>query len=177
MKAAACAGAAIHSTRKAKTMGLRRIFGWTSIPLLVAFPFWLLLGTSIGVGGYTFYYAEGASYLSNDPAACNNCHIMNDQYDAWQKGSHHAVATCNDCHAPHDNLAHKYFVKGVNGFNHSFKFTTGHYEDNLEITDFNRAVTEQSCRHCHESVTHQIESPAGFDEISCIRCHSEVGHW
>jgi hypothetical protein len=30
-------------------------------------------GLVIGVGGYTFLYAKGSSYLTNNPAACANC--------------------------------------------------------------------------------------------------------
>jgi cytochrome c nitrite reductase small subunit len=138
--------------------------------------FCALVGILAGVGTYTFYYADGAAYLSNNPATCANCHIMQDQFQAWQKGPHHAVAVCNDCHAPHDSLAHKLFVKGVNGVKHSFAFTTHRYPDNFEISDFNRRVTEHACRDCHEGIVHEIESPAGFGEISCIRCHSDVGH-
>ena len=52
-----------------------------------------LVGLLAGVGGFTFLYAEGFSYMSSDPKACVNCHIMQPQFDSWQKGSHHAVAT------------------------------------------------------------------------------------
>jgi cytochrome c nitrite reductase small subunit len=38
----------------------------------------ILIGALAGIGGYTFYYAKGLSYLSNDPRACVNCHIMRD---------------------------------------------------------------------------------------------------
>jgi cytochrome c nitrite reductase small subunit len=38
-------------------------------------------GLLVGLGLYTFVYAKGASYLTNDPAACVNCHVMNEQYD------------------------------------------------------------------------------------------------
>lgn len=69
----------------------------------------------MGVVGYTFVYAKGASYLTNDPKACANCHVMQDYYDAWIKSSHRAVAVCNDCHAPHDNMVRKYYVKADNG--------------------------------------------------------------
>ena len=58
------------------------------------------LGVPLGLGGFTFRYAEGLSYFSTDPRACANCHIMQPQYDAWQKASHHTVATCVDCHLP-----------------------------------------------------------------------------
>ncbi|MDZ4859404.1 MAG: NapC/NirT family cytochrome c [Candidatus Hydrogenedentes bacterium] len=46
------------------------------------------LGVLLGVGGYTFVYAKGTSYLTNDPRACANCHVMNEQYDGWMKASH-----------------------------------------------------------------------------------------
>ncbi len=42
-----------------------------------------LLGIPAGIGAFTFVYAKGFSYLSTDPRACVNCHIMNQHYDAW----------------------------------------------------------------------------------------------
>ena len=75
----------------------------------------------LGAGGYTFYYAQGASYLSNDPQACVNCHIMREQFDGWQKASHHAFAACNDCHVPHDFFG-KWLAKASNGYHHSEAF-------------------------------------------------------
>jgi hypothetical protein len=36
----------------------------------------IAFGIFVGIGGYTFRYAEGLSYFSTDPAACANCHIM-----------------------------------------------------------------------------------------------------
>ena len=60
----------------------------------------VVAGLAVGIGGYTFVYARGASYLTNDPAACANCHIMREQYDGWTAGSHRAAAACNYCHTP-----------------------------------------------------------------------------
>ena len=59
------------------------------------------LGAALGLGSYTFAYAKGWAYLTNDPRACANCHVMNEQYDGWIKSSHRAAAVCNDCHVPH----------------------------------------------------------------------------
>ncbi|GMU22580.1 MAG: hypothetical protein AMXMBFR13_26650 [Phycisphaerae bacterium] len=138
--------------------------------------FGLLIGAAIGLGGYTFIYAEGASYLTNDPAACANCHVMQDQYDAWRKSSHHAVATCNDCHAPHD-LIGKYLTKASNGFNHSLAFTTGRFHEPIQITPRNHEITEAACRHCHQSIVAQIDAAhTGTERLSCVRCHESVGH-
>jgi cytochrome c nitrite reductase small subunit len=36
----------------------------------------VLTGAMIGIGAYTFIYAKGYSYLTNNPAACANCHVM-----------------------------------------------------------------------------------------------------
>lgn len=150
-----------------------------------------LVGVAVGLGVFTFGYARGASYLSHDPAACANCHIMREHFAAWMKGSHHSVATCNDCHTPPD-LVGKYLTKGRNGFYHSFYFTTGRFAYPLTITPRNHGVTEAACRHCHAPMTDALElgsalraagveaSTTGLrepEDLSCVRCHRYVGHW
>lgn len=143
--------------------------------------FWSLLaagvtGFAVGGGLFTFVYAKGSSYLTNDPAVCANCHIMQEHYDAWIKSSHRSVATCNDCHTP-AGLVPKYLTKAENGFWHSLHFTTGHYPDPLRIKPGNRAVTEQACRKCHALIVAAMDGPHGSGEsLSCVRCHSQVGH-
>ena len=136
----------------------------------------LAAGLALGVGAYTFVYAKGYSYMTNDPAACANCHVMQEYFDGWVKSSHRSAAVCNDCHAPHD-LIGKYVTKARNGFWHSFAFTTGYFPEPLRIGARNRAVTEQACRSCHRSIVEAIEPPHHEGaQLSCMRCHSEVGH-
>ena len=138
----------------------------------------VLVGMTIGLGAYTFVYAKGYSYLTNNPAACANCHVMQAQYEAWLKSSHHSVATCNDCHTPH-NIIGKYAVKANNGFWHSFYFTSGHYPDTIEITKFDHKVAENACRRCHENITAEIEGTVVHGKaegLQCTRCHNSVGH-
>ena len=141
----------------------------------------VVVGVTIGLGSYTFVYARGYSYLTNDPAACANCHVMRDHFAAWTRSSHRAVAACNDCHTP-PGLIPKYVTKATNGFWHSFYFTVGGYPDPLRITPRNHAVTEQACRTCHAALTASIEpmrsSAAGGHDpaLSCTTCHRTVGH-
>ena len=136
-----------------------------------------LVGLILGLGVYTFGYAKGWSYLTNDSRACANCHVMNEQYDGWLKGSHRSVAVCNDCHVPHTFVG-KYVTKATNGFWHSYYFTVGGFPEPIQIADKSRAITESACRHCHEPVVQAMGTPAhaGSREISCIRCHGSVGH-
>lgn len=134
------------------------------------------VGVAAGIGGYTFVYARGLSYLTNDPAACANCHVMRGQFDAWTKSSHHGVAVCNDCHTPHDFVG-KYMTKASNGYHHSLAFTTGEFHEPIRIHEGNRAVTEAACRRCHGDVVQAIDaSHAPGRALSCIRCHASVGH-
>ena len=139
-----------------------------------------LFGLSLGVGAFTFIYAKGASYLGHDSVACANCHVMREQYDGWVKSSHRSVAQCNDCHTPHEFLA-KYATKALNGFRHSWAFTTGDFHEPIQIGARNRTVTEQACRHCHEDIVRAmiaLGSAHGGARggVSCVRCHDSVGH-
>ncbi len=151
-------------------------------PFLKRFPLWVwiglaaLLGGIIGLSGFTFAYAEGSSYLVDDPNACVNCHVMRDQFDGWSHGSHKNVAGCNDCHAPHDNIISKYAVKGINGFRHSLMFTTGRFEEPIRITELNRNVTQHACLYCHSDVTVAMNHANTDDPTSCLTCHQGIGH-
>ncbi len=168
----ACGRVLPRRPKKTLTLPVRPLTRWTK--------FWgLCAGAAIGVaaggGLYTFVYARGFSYFSNDPAACANCHIMREHYDAWHRSSHRSVATCNDCHTPSGLLA-KYLTKAENGFFHSLYFTTGDFPDPLRIRPRNHAVVEQACRKCHEPIAAAIEAHPGGGRLDCVRCHDGVGH-
>lgn len=137
-----------------------------------------LAGIPVGLGLFTFYYAEGGSYFSDDPKACVNCHIMRDEYDGWQKASHHAVATCNDCHTPH-NFVGKYETKARNGFWHSYYFTFQNFHEPIQISDRSAGILRANCLDCHRELMDPIAGHLGsFGESSmdCLRCHNHSGH-
>lgn len=136
----------------------------------------LIAGAAVGIGLTTFVYAEGAAYLSDDPNACANCHVMQAQLDGWSRSSHHTAATCNDCHLPHD-FAGRWLVKAGNGVRHSFAFTTGAFHEPIRIGDGNRAVVERACRSCHAPIVDAIDHPGtATGALACARCHPDVGH-
>lgn len=137
----------------------------------------ILIGLLAGIGGYTLYYAKGLSYLSNDPRACVNCHIMREQYDGWQKASHHAHATCNDCHVPHDPVG-KWLTKASNGYHHSEGFTLQNFHEPIQIKAASSKVLQDNCIYCHKDFVREITAHrvAGEDSFNCVRCHDNVGH-
>ena len=141
---------------------------------------WLLggaLGVCLGLGGFTFYYARGASYLSNDPRACVNCHIMQEQFDGWQKSPHHAVAACNDCHTPHA-LIPKYMTKMENGWHHSKAFTLQNFHEPIMIRPKNSRILQDNCLRCHGELVEamSIRNESHRDPENCVRCHADTGH-
>ena len=133
------------------------------------------LGVAAGVGGYAFIYAKGYSYLTNNPAACANCHVMQDYYDAWRQSPHHATAVCNDCHTPAGTVS-KYAVKVENGFHHSMAFTLGGYPDRITARPASRAVVNGQCKNCHAEITHDMTDFSQDEGLDCVRCHASVGH-
>jgi cytochrome c nitrite reductase small subunit len=149
--------------------------GWDAF-LLARVTLGAAVGLATGVGAYTFVYARGASYMTNDPAACANCHVMQDYYDGWVASSHRAVATCNDCHTPAGFFG-KYSTKASNGFWHSLAFTTGQFPEPLQIKPHNRAIAENACQKCHLDIVQAIEGGhTESSELSCIACHGAAGH-
>ncbi len=125
-----------------------------------------------GLGIFAFDYGEGLSYLSTDPSACANCHIMQPQLDSYLKASHHTAATCVDCHLPHEFLP-KYVAKLRNGWNHSVAFTTGRFPEPIAITEANARVLQENCVTCHGDLVHDL---VVGDDLRCVHCHVTVGH-
>lgn len=132
-----------------------------------------LLGLAVGIAGVGFHYAEGLSYLSTDPRACANCHIMRSQFDSWQKASHHTAATCAECHLP-ATFAAKYLAKARNGWNHSSAFTLQNFPEPILITEPNAEILQANCERCHEGLLHDVSAASGPPR--CVHCHVAVGH-
>lgn len=137
----------------------------------------LVAGLGLGLGAYTFQYAEGLSYFSTDPRACANCHIMNDEYASWSHGPHHAVAGCADCHLPVDFVP-KYLAKASNGYHHSKGFTLQDFHEPIQIKPGNASILQESCLRCHGEFVHDILAGAktAADAVQCVHCHRGVGH-
>ena len=136
----------------------------------------VMIGIVCGIGAFTFGYGKGWSYLSNNPTTCANCHVMQGHYDSWQNSSHRHIAVCNDCHLPHNRVG-KWITKADNGFFHSLAFTLENFHEPIQIKPRNRRVTQHACMDCHAEIVHQM-LPADLDQemLSCVHCHSDVGH-
>ena len=136
-----------------------------------------LLGGALGLGAFTFTYAEGFSYFSTEPAACANCHIMNDQFASWTKGPHHGAARCVDCHLPTEFVP-KYIAKALNGYHHSKGFTLQDFHEPILIKPHNSRILQANCLRCHKDFVHGILSATASPDTgpTCVSCHRSAGH-
>ena len=155
-------------------MRLKTFERWAGVGLAVA------LGIFIGASAFTFTYAEGHSYLTNDPQACLNCHVMREQFYGWLKSSHHAVATCNDCHVPTEFLG-KWYTKIDHGYRHSKGFTFNDFHEPIQIKEHSLEVVQNNCVRCHQETVSMMTTtlPHGGDigqQLNCVMCHSGIGH-
>lgn len=133
-------------------------------------------GVVIGHMAFTFVYAKGFSYLSDNPAACKNCHVMNQVYESWASSSHHNWATCNDCHVPH-SFVQKWAMKASSGFHHGYAFT---FKDNpvaFSATPKTKQIVQNNCTSCHKDyAAHAISVAPNDTSLSCVSCHRQAGH-
>lgn len=146
-------------------------------------PVLALLGIVVGVGAVIFHMSRATSYLSDDPGACINCHIMMPQYTTWRHSSHARVAHCNDCHVPHTSLAAKYFFKAKDGSRHATLFTLGMEQQVIRATPASREVVQQNCLRCHGDLNADVSTGSSNPHASmtaegrmCWDCHREVPH-
>ena len=146
-------------------------------------PVILLLGVIVGLGLYILRISNAASYLSDDPETCVNCHVMNPQYATWSHSAHREVTSCNDCHVPHDNVFSKYFFKAKDGMRHATMFTLRQEPQVIFIKEAGKEVVQENCIRCHEKL---LTDNAGIARIAaskhyrmdrpCIECHRETPH-
>lgn len=146
-------------------------------------PVIISLGVLSGLGLLIFRISNASSYLSNDPQACINCHVMTTQYISWQKSSHARVATCNDCHVPHDNIFLTYSFKARDGIRHATMFTFRLEPQVIRIKEAGINVVQANCIRCHNMrvsstwlITVTGTSASHGQGQLCWNCHKETPH-
>jgi len=141
-------------------------------------------GLLFGLLAYIFYISNAVSYMSDDPRACINCHVMNPQYASWTHSAHREYATCNDCHVPQNNILNKYFFKAKDGLRHATMFTLRLEPQVIRIKEEGSDVVQTNCIRCHNDLitdNQMLIKTSVFDHFrtdgrKCWECHREVPH-
>jgi cytochrome c nitrite reductase small subunit len=143
----------------------------------------ILLGIFVGLFLFALHAARATSYLSDDPRACVNCHVMAPYFATWQNSSHGRFTVCNDCHVPQNNIFEKYFFKASDGLRHSYMFTFRLEPQVIRIHEAGRNAVQRNCIRCHSEQIHPIsvraitaQSIQEHGEGYCWDCHRETPH-
>lgn len=136
-----------------------------------------IMGLFVGGCTYVATISNALNYLSDDPKACINCHVMVPEYASWQHSSHARVANCNDCHVPNDSTLRKFWFKANDGMRHSFLYTFRQEHQVINAIDESKKVIQANCVRCHSDLLQQASTPLGHPmDRSCTDCHREVPH-
>ncbi|OIQ27548.1 MAG: cytochrome c nitrite reductase small subunit [Bacteroidetes bacterium MedPE-SWsnd-G2] len=142
-----------------------------------------LIAVIVGMGMFMAREAEVISYMSDDPQACVNCHVMTPVYNSWMHSSHREWTNCNDCHVPHDNVISKYYFKAKDGLYHSYVFTLENEPDVIFMREESQKVVQDNCIRCHVQQVTQTKYDGWIathkeDRLDrqCWSCHREVPH-
>lgn len=154
------------------------------IPNQFILPIFIVGGLIAGLGVYTIYMSRAYSYLSDDPAACVNCHIMAPYYQSWNHSSHAQWATCNDCHVPQDNVFDKYAFKAKDGLYHAAVFTVKGEPNVIRPREESNKVIMNNCIRCHLELNTEFVKTGMIDYYdakegkgkACWDCHTQVPH-
>lgn len=137
----------------------------------------VIMGLITGLFVFIIYISKAHSYLSDNPKACINCHIMAPQYATWMHSSHREAADCNDCHVPHQTFVHHYLFKAMDGAKHSYVYTFRLEPQTISMHSMGRKVVQDNCIRCHETTL--MKTVMGQSEISrrpCWDCHRYTPH-
>jgi cytochrome c nitrite reductase small subunit len=163
---------------------LQKVINVVKPPRNWRFQVFILIGVLLGLIFYIFHISNAVSYLSDNPEACINCHVMTPGYATWQRGSHGKVANCNDCHVPQDNFLRKYLFKASDGLRHATMFTLRMEPQVIRIKQAGKNAVQENCIRCHKNQIH----PVSYRAISnrsvadqhegnyCWNCHRETPH-
>ena len=134
-----------------------------------------ILGFLIALGVFT-WVTDAPSYLGHEPSTCNNCHVMDAQYEGWFHAAHERIAVCTDCHLPHQNIASYYLYKGYSGMRDVYSFTFKTYPAAIRATQQTDEIIQANCIRCHiDTVENILTGPQLFDRY-CWDCHRSVAH-
>lgn len=146
-------------------------------------PVTIMVGIIVGLGISVIYISNAFSYMSDDPEACINCHIMTSEYSTWFHSSHRERANCNDCHVPHDSFINKYMYKAKDGLRHSYMFTLRLEPQVIKVTEAAKSVIQENCMRCHEYTVNSVSARNVNGEnyihgqgMLCWNCHRETPH-
>ena len=138
--------------------------------------FWVAAAAAVLALGVFIYVTGAPSYAGTSPSTCNNCHVMDSEYENWYHAAHARSTTCVECHLPHDNVVVYYLAKARTGIHDVYVFSTGQTPAVIRAKADTKVTIQANCIRCHTATVENIlAGPQAFDR-NCWDCHRSVAH-
>lgn len=169
---------------------LKKLFSYIRKRILLILLFGFVLGLLFAI-----FFNKIMEYTSTNES-CEICHVHPHVFDSWKLSTHYDNPSgmhinCVECHLPPKGQGYLkekiitgtrdiygYLCKDSADFNWDAKSTLEHAS---------RHVYKESCIHCHENLFPLTLTKEGQDahlyytqnedELRCINCHIDVGHY
>lgn len=160
-------------------------------------PSWLVPFLFVLLGGIIFGGLETASNATSENEFCQSCHVHPHATLSWKQGPHFdtrsgVVVGCVDCHLPPKGEFVHYTEKIRTGARDVYGtlFTNTAEINWAEKRGRDYAIShvfESACLNCHQNLFPRDISQKGLDahlhyeakaeELHCLNCHIDVGHF
>ena len=139
-------------------------------------PVYLAIAAAVLALAVFAYVTDAPAYAGTNPSTCNNCHVMDAQYENWYHAAHETAATCAECHLPHDNIFHYYLAKAQTGMHDVYVFSTGQTPVMIRAKPETDQIIQANCVRCHQDTVENIMAGVQTFDRHCWDCHRSVAH-
>jgi cytochrome c nitrite reductase small subunit len=139
-------------------------------------PVYIALVGAVIAFGIFVYVTNAPIYAGTEPSACNNCHVMDSEYENWYHAAHARSATCAECHLPHQNVISYYMAKAQTGMHDVYVYSTGQTPDTIRAKAETKKIIQANCIRCHRATVENIMAGPPAFERNCWDCHRSVAH-
>src|SRR5512135_1233636 len=111
-------------------------------------PLYAAIAAAIIAFGVFIYVTGAPAYAGTDPSTCNNCHVMDSEYENWYHAAHADSTVCVECHLPHDNAVDYWIAKGRTGMHDVYMFSTGQTPQLIRAKAETKQIIQANCIRC-----------------------------
>jgi cytochrome c nitrite reductase small subunit len=109
--------------------------------------------------------------ISESPAFCASCHVMEEQHTSWSHAGAHRRIRCVDCHLPNGNPLVHYVWKSIDGMKDVVSFHSGMVPERITLSSHGAKVVQSNCIRCHAEAVSQMDATR-----QCWGCHRQLRH-
>lgn len=126
------------------------------------------------IGAFVMFGPPHVAATFAEPTFCASCHIMENQYEAFEASVHSRLDSCNDCHLPNTGFVRHYAAEAFVGARDLLYWNLNRIPEHIEARERSRHWIQENCVRCHRLLLGALH-PAVEDRW-CWECHRQIYH-